>query len=172
MVESEVGEDRLSQVMDRAGMPAAYEFRMNEVYPDDQWGRLFKAVCETLNVNEQDAYAQYAVFFIADAQRRWPTWFEMSRTAREFLERQPHIHNGFSTGIQDPDARQAINDKFSLDSAGDELIVHYRSPNKMCGFYEALARAVLAHYGEEAVLEQKRCMRKGDPECEIHIRWH
>lgn len=171
MLESEGGVALVSQAKQRAGLDAAHEFQMNQVYPDEQWWKLFRAAQELVNLSEDDAYRRYAAFFIADAQQRWPMWFEMSRNAREFLERQPRIHNGFATGVHDPDDRQAINDKFSLESGEKELLVHYRSPNRMCGFYIALANEVLVHYGEKATVEHKQCMHAGAPECEILIRW-
>jgi hypothetical protein len=35
----------------------------------------------------------------------------------------------------------------------------------------AIARRVIDYYENQATIEEHQCMRKGDPECEIHIRW-
>ena len=95
----------------------------------------------------------------------------MSHNAREFLERQPRIHNGFATGLQDPAARRAINEKFQLHSSSDETIVRYRSPNKLCGLYKALARCIIDHFGDSAAIEETQCLKHGARHCEIHIHW-
>jgi hypothetical protein len=95
----------------------------------------------------------------------------MSRTARAFLERQPAIHNSFATGARDPATRKAIADKFDMEKRAGELVVHYRSPNRLCGLYIALAGWIIRHYGEQAQITETRCMKRGDPACEVHVRW-
>ena len=95
----------------------------------------------------------------------------MSKSAREFLQRQPKIHNGFATGVRDQKAGQAINDKFEIEHIEDGITVHYRSPNQLCGLYMALARCLMKHYGDEAAIEETKCLKQGDSECEIRIRW-
>jgi hypothetical protein len=54
-------------------------------------------------------------------------------------EMQPRIHNTFAVGLQGPEERNAVRDKFRLEKVGDELVVHYRSPNRLCEIYKAIA---------------------------------
>jgi hypothetical protein len=171
LVESRGGRAGADEVKRRAGVPIDRTFRLDTVYPDDEWQALFAAACEVLALPRETVLEAYADCFCRDALERWPTWFRMSRTARAFLERQPVIHNCFATGVRDPDARRAVTDKFLLESRVGELVTHYRSPNQLCDLYRALARWILRHYGEEAAIEEVRCMQRGDPECEMHIRW-
>jgi hypothetical protein len=49
----------------------------------------------------------------------------------------------------------------------DRIITHYRSPNRHCHLYISLAEEVLKLYAEEALIEELRCMKQGDEECEI-----
>ena len=95
----------------------------------------------------------------------------MCPDSRALLERHPEIHYGFGASLEDREASQAVIDKFRLEKLEQELIVHYRSPNRLCALYRALARRVIAHYGDEASIEETRCLHRGDAECEIHIRW-
>jgi len=37
--------------------------------------------------------------------------------------------------------------------------------------YVSLADEVLRLYGEEATIEQVKCVKRDDPECEIWITW-
>lgn len=171
LVESAGGTEAAVDVKRRADVPEDKEFRMDEAYDDEEWRRLLAATCDVLNVTQEQAEEAYADIFIKDALRRWPMWFQMSNSAREFLERQPRIHNGFATGVQDSEARKSINGKFQLEKHNGELVVHYRSPNQLCGLYKALAHRVSDHYGEKASIEETRCLKQGDPECEIHISW-
>ena len=171
MVEGEADAAAVAEVKRRAEVPVDRVFRLDTVYPDDEWQRLLAAACEVLQVTREQAMEIYARYFCEDATQRWPTWFRMSRSSRQFLERQPTIHNCFATGVRDPEARKAVTDKFRIEKLDKEIVTHYRSPNQLCDLYEALARWIISYYGERATIWQAQCTRRGDPECEIHVRW-
>lgn len=170
-LEETAGPAVVLEVKRKAGVDEAKAFRMDEVYDDAEWRRLFSATCAVLGVTQDQAEEVFADFFYKDAMRRWPMWFSMSKTAREFLQRQPKIHNGFATGVRDHKAGQAINDKFDLEQAEHGIVMHYHSPNQLCGLYIALARLIINHYGDDASIDQTKCLKQGDLECEIRIRW-
>src|SRR5262245_5205436 len=109
--------------------------------------------------------------FFKDTLVRFPIWFEMCKTSRAFLELQPEIHNTFAYGLQRPAERDAVRDKFRLEKLEDELVVHYRSPNGLCDMYKAIAQRVFEHYREKATIDETMCMKRGDAECELRIRW-
>ncbi len=171
LIEAMAGAEAILEVRRRAGVPPDKVFRMDEAYDDAEWQRLLAAACAVLEVTPAQAEQAFAEFFLRDALGRWPAWFAMSRNAREFLERQPKIHRSFASSVLDSAARQAIVEKFHVDSRPSELIVSYASPNQLCGLYVALARAVIRHYGEQATVEETRCCKRGDPQCEVHIGW-
>lgn len=171
LVESAGGAETVRAVKRRAGVPEQKEFRIDEVYDDAEWRRLLEATCEVLNLTQVQAEQAFADFFFKDCLQRWPMWFEMSKNAREFLERQPKIHNGFATGVENAADQKAIDDKFHLEKRNGDLVMHYSSPNRLCGLYATLARRVIKHYGDDASVQETRCLKNGDSECEIHIRW-
>lgn len=170
-VEQTASLDAVAAVKRRAEVPLERDFRWGEAYDDAEWRRLLAAAIVVLEVPPDQAIEAFGRFFYEDALTRWPTWFEMSQNAREFLERQPRIHNGFATGLQDPAERKAINEKFQIRSTPDETIVRYVSPNQLCGLYKALARCIIDHFEDTAIIEETRCLKQGDPHCEIHIYW-
>lgn len=170
-VEESGGAQAVAEIKRRASVPERKRYRLDTVYPDDEWQRLFRAAGEVLSLSQDDLEAAFAEFFGVDAARRWPTWFRMSTSARQLLERQQTINNTFAAAMRDPKLRQNIEDKFRLDKLDHEIVTHYRSPNQLCGFYKALARWVLDRYEEDAAIDETRCLRRGDSECEIHIRW-
>lgn len=124
-----------------------------------------------LGVTTDQAQQAYASFVCEDFLRLFPAWFSMSKNAREFLERHAAIHNSFATSAHDRGARRAIRDKFRLEKQDKELVVHYRSPNRLCGLYKAAARWLINHCGDTATVEKVHCARDGGDGCEIHIRW-
>jgi len=165
------GEDAAVEIRRRAGCALDLEFRINEVYDDEVWRKLLVASTEVLHCSAETLEEEYARYFLRDAQERWPAWFKMSKTAREFLERHPAVHNNFADAVRDPASRDLIRDKFRIEKLDDKIITHYRSPNRHCHLYISLAREVLKLYGEEASIEQVKCVKRGDPECEIWISW-
>ena len=171
LIEREAGPEAVADVRRAAGVSPDRHFRLDEPYDDDEWRLLFTSACKHLALDPSVVEAAYAEIFMEDALVRWPMWFQISSSAREFLERQPPIHNGFATAVQDPEARRRITDKFNLEKREDELVMHYRSPNQHCGLYIALVHWVLKHYAESATVEESGCQKTGDEECEIHIRW-
>jgi hypothetical protein len=170
-VEEKAGPSAVARVKEIAGVPEDRVFRLGEPYPDDEWQRLLAATCDVVGASEERVMEEYAAVFGRDALQRFPKWFEMSHSSREFLERQITIHNVFASGVCDPDARKAVVDKFRIEKFDREIVTHYRSPNKLCSLYRALARWMVAHYGDDALIEETRCMHRGDSECELHVIW-
>jgi hypothetical protein len=171
LVRTAGGDEAVAKVMQRANVTTGSEFKLSAVYDDAQWQRLLGAACETLAVTPEQAEEAYADFFVKDALARWGTWFHMSRNSREFLMRQPAIHNSLAAGVSEEAQRTAIADKFHIEPTDSGIVTHYRSANGHCGLYKALARRIIAHYGDEAVIEELKCQKQGAEECEIHVRW-
>lgn len=170
-VEAKGGAAVVAEVKRRAGVPAERAYRMSEIYADEEAQRLLAAACEVLGLDLAEICDLWAEAFLMDTQKRFPAWYEMCADARALLECHPEIHSGFAANIADPEASQAVLSKFRIEKRARELVVHYRSPNRLCQLYHALARRVIAHYGDEASVEETRCLHRGDAECEFHIRW-
>ena len=166
------GEDATTQIRESAGVAHDREFRIDENYDDAEFRRVLAAAREQLGLTRAQAEAAFAKAFYEDSLVRWPTWFAISKNARDFLKRQPTIHNGFATGVSDPAARPIIRDKFRQEEREDRLVVHYKSPNMLCGVFVELAKCILAHYDETATIEQTKCLHNGDDACEIHVIWN
>jgi Haem-NO-binding len=164
-IEIRYGHEAVVQTLAEAGLPADRVYRLNEPYDESEAQRLTVAASQRLSVED------IADAFFTDTLARFPTWYEMCRTSREFLEMQPEIHNTFAVGLQRPEERDAVRNKFRLEKLDDELVVHYRSPNRLCDIYKAIARRVFQHYQDKATIDEPRCMKRGNVECELRIRW-
>ncbi len=171
LILTSAGADALVEVRRRAGIPPERHFAINGYYADDEWRHMLESTRKVLGLTSEEAEETYAEFFFRDALKRWPRWFKMSTNAREFLQRQPAIHNTFALSQADSNTRRTILDKFRVESDDSELTVHYRSPNHHCGLYKSLARRIIGYYGDTASIEEPHCLKRGDDKCEIHIRW-
>ena len=164
-IESRHGQEAVIQTLADAGLPADRVYQLNEPYADSEAQRLSAAASQRISVDD------IAEAFFTDTRVRFPTWFEMCKTSREFLEMQPEIHNTFAHGLQRPQDREAVRDKFRIEKLDDELVVHYRSPHLLCDMYKAIAKHVFEHYQDQATIEEPKCMKRGDAECELRVRW-
>jgi hypothetical protein len=171
LIERVAGQDAVSRVKQRAGVAPDQEYAIHVAYDDEEWRRLFDATLAELGLTREQAEVAFADAFISDALQRWPVWFKMSKNSQEFLLRQPAIHNSVSAGLRDTMARRSIIDKFRVEREGDALVVHYRSENRHCGLYRALARKLFEHYGDEGSIEEQQCMRDGAEECVLRVQW-
>jgi predicted hydrocarbon binding protein len=165
-IERRHGHEAVVETLAEAGLPTDRVYRLNEPYADSEAQRLTAAASQRLSVED------IAETFFRETLVRFPTWFEMCKTSRELLELQPEIHNTFAVGLQRPEERDAVRDKFRLEKLENELVVHYRSPNRMCDMYKAIARRVFEHYHDDATINETSCMKRGDSECELRIRWN
>jgi hypothetical protein len=170
-IESVSSSEILIEVKLHAGVSTDRIFRMDEAYDDFEWQRLLNSACVVLDLPPAEVEERFGKYFYLDSLNRWPKWFEISKTARDFLERQPRIHNGFATGVRDPAARKVINEKFAIESLDSEIIVRYCSPNRLCGLYKSLAKHIIRHYGDNAVVEETQCLKTGASACELHVLW-
>jgi len=171
LVKTVGGDDAVTKVKLKAQVPPDKDYKLNAAYDDAEWGRMVGATCAVLGLTAEQAEAAYADYFFKDALARWPMWFKMSKNSREFLLRQPAIHNSLAAGISEAAQRSAIADKFRIETTADGIVTHYRSGNGHCGLYKNLARCIVNHYGDEATIEERQCMKHGAAECEIHVRW-
>jgi hypothetical protein len=164
LVESTKGAEALSELKERADVPAEKIFRISEVYSADEWRRLLDAAREVLELDEDRTLAALADALCRDALVRFPFLFDGAKSSRELLAKMPAIHAMVASGAPVPQ-------KFHVDARGEELITYYQSPNKLCALYKHAAHWIATHYGDTIRIEEKGCMGQGAERCELHLSW-
>ena len=172
LLEETGGEPLKFAVMDRAGVPHDRSFRIDQNYPDDECLRLIQAAVDETGLSEDEVNVLYAKAFLKQANTLFPQFFMMAKTSEQFLLRQASIHGVIASGLKKPEERQVVKDKFAARSIEPGFVeVTYRSPNKLCGLFRALAHEVAAMYGESLTVECADCMKRGDDACRFELRW-
>ncbi len=138
IIRTEGGEEALVAIGRKAGLDEVPDYRIDRDYPDDECLRLLQATGEYFGLDEDALYRLYADHFIRESRQLFPMFYQMAGSARAFLERQPRIHTVLASGLRNEESRERVRDKFEIDQQGDDLLVTYRSPNRLCGLYEAL----------------------------------
>ncbi len=170
-VEKNFGAAAVAEVKKRAGLSPEQSYRMDAAYPDDEWRRILVAAVELSGLDAEQAELAFARFCGEALSERMAGFFKGCKSAREFLKRQPSIHNMMASSVTDANAKQKITDKFRLEERDGETITHYASPNRHCTLYRGLAEWVAGYYGERVEVSEAHCQKRGDAECEIHVKY-
>lgn len=145
----EVGgvEVRRSILADAGLDPDAARFRMDTDLPDPACRRIIEAACTRLGVAEAQTLALFAPYFLTAARATFPGFFRGAVGVRDFLLRQPAIHNSLAAGLRSPQ-RKAVADKFRAEAVPGGVRVHYNSPNRLAALYVAIAHELARSFGE------------------------
>ncbi len=170
-VEKTFGAATVAAVKSKAGVPQGQEYRMDVAYSDEEWRRIVGAAVELSGLDAEKAEIAFARFCGEALSQRMAGFFKTSKSTRDFLKQQPTIHNMMASSVRDPAAKRKIADKFRLEEVNGETVVHYASPNRHCALYRGLAEWMAEYYRERIALEEPRCQKRGDPECEIHVKF-
>ena len=54
---------------------------------------------------------------------------------------------------------------------GDGISIVYTSARRLCPLLRGLTEGPARHYGERAEIEERTCMRRGDPACTFDVRF-
>jgi predicted hydrocarbon binding protein len=170
-VEKNFGKAAVAEVKRRAGVAADQDYRMDAAYPDDEWQRIVGAAVELSGLAAEQAELAFARYCGEELSVRMSGFFDGCKSARQFLERQPSIHNMMASSVRDPVAKKKVGDKFRIETSNGETVTHYTSPNRHCTLYRGLAEWVAEHYRERIEIREPRCQKRGDPECEIRVKY-
>jgi hypothetical protein len=164
IVSRDYGEDVWDQLLDTAGLDGAYTSLGS--YSDADLVALVTAASSALDTPPDEIvrwFGRSALPMFAD---RYPQFFEPHTSTRSFvLTLNQVIH---------PEVRKlypgADVPVFDFDTSSEEvLVMGYASPRKLCAFAEGLIEGAAAHYGERALIEQPKCMVRGDEKCVLEI---
>lgn len=161
----------VAAVKAKAGVAADQEYRMDAAYSDEEWQRIVGAAVTLSGLEPEKAEVAFARFCGEALSQRMAGFFKSARNTREFLRQQPNIHNMMASSVRDAAVRRKIGDKFRVEEADGETIVHYASPNRHCALYRGLAEWMAEYYREAIDVREARCQKRGDPECEIHVKY-
>lgn len=171
-VKRNFGEDGLAELRRRT-QTEGKEFRLDTDYDDAEWRRIVSTAIEMAGgdpIATEKAFARYAG---EDLVLRFSGFFKGATRALDMIRRQPTIHNNLAKGLGPgkEEARRRVTDKFDLEEVDEnEVIMHYRSPNRHCALYVGLAEWVADHFKDPLEIWEEKCLKKGDSECTIHVK--
>lgn len=164
IVTRDYGEDTWDEVLDSAGLDGSYTSLGS--YEDAHLAKLVDATSTALEIPPDEIVRWLGRNALPLFAVSHPQFFERHSSARTFVLTLNDIIHPEVRKLY-PGAEVPVFD-FETSSTG-ELVMGYRSPRKMCTFAEGLLEGAGRHFGERLVIEQPRCMKRGDEQCVIEI---
>src|SRR5919197_1983908 len=164
VVSRDHGEDVWDALLEATGLDGAYTSLGS--YSDDDLMKLVAAASSALDTPPDEIVRWLGRSALPLFAERYPQFFEPHQSTRSFmLTLNQVIH---------PEVRKlypgADVPVFDFDASSDEvLVMGYASSRKLCAFAEGLIEGAASHYGERALIEQPRCMVRGDEKCVLEI---
>ncbi|MCU0466080.1 MAG: heme NO-binding domain-containing protein [Anaerolineae bacterium] len=147
------------------------DFRGDVYYPDTQWKTNLKAAMDITQLDEEALIWAFGHYSGVALTSMYSGFITGAMTARDIITRQPRIHNTLASSFNTEAERQKVNEKFRLEEFANHTVMHYQSSNQLCTFYRSLAQWVADHFNETIEVTEPNCLKRGDHECEIHIRY-
>ena len=164
VVRRDYGEDTWEALLEATEVDGAYTSLGN--YPDEEMMRLVGAASSALKMPADDVVRWFGRNALPLLAKKHPQFFTPHKSTRPFLLTLNHvIHSEVRKLYPGADVPE-----FSYDtSSSDVLLMHYRSPRKLCALAEGFIEATAAHYDEELSLDQPECMKRGDDKCVLRV---
>lgn len=166
LVGTDHGEDVWDALLEAAEASGVYTSL--GTYPDEEFMRLADAASTALGVTQDDVTRWFGQRAVPRFFERYPQFFEPHNSTRTFLLTlndiiHPEVRKLF------PGADVPV---FDFDSSSPDVLgLTYQSKRRLCFFGEGLIEGVAKHFGECVTIAQHRCMKRGDPQCEMEIRF-
>jgi len=165
-VESLSDKETVEKIIKDAGLSGRH-FRFEQLYPEDQWQRLFDASIKALHIDRDAAEKKFAEYAANNLAEKFGSFFRSSKTPLDLLRKVPRIH------LDLPRAMGATTEK-KIELVVDKenmIVYHYRSPNKLCIFLMALVERIFKYYEvTDYSIYENRCLKAGADYCEIVIQ--
>ncbi|MBN1297538.1 heme NO-binding domain-containing protein [bacterium] len=167
-IEYQFGSENWNRVRLQAQCPSIL-FSVAEDYPDKLTEDLFVAAVIILNRPVDDLMSDFGKFWVSNTGRRaYPTLFEIAgRNSRSFLKNMDKIHRIATRNI--PNAHPP--ELKCTDLQNGNLLMHYKSPRKLCSVLRGLIQGVGVYFQEELTVIKHSCMIQGDDECRMEIKF-
>ena len=164
VVRRDYGDDTWEALLEAANADGAYSSLGN--YPDAEMMRLVGVASSALKIPADDVVRWFGRNALPLLAKKHPQFFDAHKSTRPFLLSLNDVIHSEVRKLY-PGADVPV---FTYDTSSSEvLLMHYRSPRKLCALAEGFIEAAAAHFTEELSLDQPECMKRGDDKCVLRV---
>lgn len=159
------GADLWLELRSQVPMPPA--FSRSQSYPDEALVGLLEAAVRRTGVSRDTLLTDFGRFLAPALARTFQSLIDPTWTTLDLLE---HTERVIHEAIRErhPQARPPL--LACRRERGDEVILVYESPRRLCALAKGIARGVAEMYGEPLSVEDLACMDRGEARCRISFR--
>lgn len=159
------GPDAWDAMLTAAGLDGAYTSLGS--YPDEELTALVEVACAMTQAAPSEILRALGAGAMPRLRERYPAFFEAAPDMRSFI---------FSlNSIIHPEVRKLYSGAgcphFHFANQGEDLIMGYDSPRKLCHLAHGFIDGAAQIYAESIIVDQPRCMHAGDASCQLRLRW-
>ncbi|MBV9774893.1 MAG: heme NO-binding domain-containing protein [Gemmatimonadetes bacterium] len=164
-VDARLGADAWRPLLREAGLGSRIYVPVR-TYPDEEVVALVSAASRTTGLAPAAILEDFGEFIAPDLIGMYRSLIRAEWRTLDFIANtEQTIHK-----VVRLNDSQALPPEIACTRSGSrEVVVHYNSPRRMCAVARGIIRGVAAHYGEQVVVTEPRCMHRGDPACEISV---
>ena len=168
MVNDKLGEEAVSELFTAAGLERR-EYQPEVIYPEEEFQALFLGAQQVFGVDGESAERAFSEYFMQEVPKMFPAIFELSKSARQLIERVPIIHRNFPAAASQGDYKEKV---FISESTPERLVLEYESPNLLCLTLRCVTEITLEFYGEKGSVYETECQKEGAARCRIVVEFH
>ncbi|MGH2722353.1 MAG: heme NO-binding domain-containing protein [Actinomycetota bacterium] len=167
VVSEEFGESAWDELLDRVEVDGAYTSLAS--YPDVELMGLLEALPTLSGLRGDELLRWFGRASMPVLAQRYPGFFDGHTSTRSFLLTLNNIIH--------PEVRKlypgADVPVFDFEPVGDSttgedtMVVGYRSARRLCALAEGFIQGAAEIFGEDLVMEQPLCMKRGDERCAL-----
>jgi len=161
------GQDRWSDVLDKADLPKNKTYQSIRFYHDAEFEQLIDICSADLKLDKKALLRELGDLFGKHLISLYGGMFLKDWKSLDIIEKvAPKV---FKT-IQFVDPYTPKSSVRCERVSSDEVVVRYSSPRKMCVYIFGIIDAVADHFKEKLEITEERCMHHHDAECVIHVK--
>jgi hypothetical protein len=165
-VTARLGDAAWSDLLTAAGVGPKLYLAVQE-YADQEIGAILQAASARTGLSSDALLQDFGAFIGPHLLRMYRAYIRPEWKTLDVIEHtEERIHK--MVRVQQKGARPPYLSTTRQNE--DEIVVHYSSARRMCGFAKGIAIGIARHYGEELEIAELACMHHGAPRCEIQMR--
>ncbi len=165
-IEQKYGEDTWKTILKESGFENKIYLAVSS-YPDSEFFKILEDSSKILNKDRNLILEEFGRFIVKDLAKVFKSLVKPEWDILSFLENfDKHIHRMIR--IKYPGAKPPAI--FCERKSENEVILHYRSPRKLCKFVKGIIKESAKFFKSTVVVHEIKCSLYGAEECIFIVR--
>lgn len=166
-VTEKIGPEGWQSILTEAGLPPNKIYHNISYYPDEEFNHLLELTANKMHMSQTILYRDLGKDFGTYLISCYRMMFHAGWRTLDIVEKvAPKVFK--ISQLVDPKAPPAQVTSSRISPI--DVVVHYKSPRKMCPYIMGIIDATAEYFNEKVKVAHVKCMLQNDDECEIHVK--